>query len=148
MKPTTTPPKQLIGPTVSLRGVHSVLALAFCLTVTSGCAGLIENYGSDLRCPDTIQAKISEATPTVRVSYTEPSTTVEGTPLTDLSKTSIYYDLGKGRVLAKNVPATQATGGGSVSETIVIPIHKKEEQSVKICVTATDQLGNESTMTP
>ncbi len=123
-------------------------ALIFCLAATSGCASLIGHQGTDLPCPDSVQAKVSEAQPEVRVSYTEPSVTVDGVALTDLAKTSIYYDLGKGRILAKDVPATQPTGGGQVSETIVIPIHKKEEQSVKICVTATDRLGNESTMTP
>lgn len=146
MNPSTPALQQHVGFTVSHRGAHSLLALAFCLTAIPGCVSLVGTRGGDLSCPDSVQAKVSEAQPTVRVSYTEPSTTVEGTPLTDLSKTTIYYDLGEGRILAKDILATKPTGGGAISETILIPIGKKE-QSVKICVTATDQLGNESTMT-
>lgn len=148
MNPSTPPLQQHIGFTLLLRGAHSVLALVLCLAAIQGCASLAGGRGGDLRCPDSIQAKVSETHPQVRVSYTEPSTTVEGTPLADLSKTSIYYDFGEGRILAKNIPATTPAGGGAISETILVPIRKKEEHSVKICVTATDQLGNESTMTP
>ncbi len=148
MKPTTAPSQQICGIRFSSSGIQPVLALVFCLTAISGCISLARNSGTDLRCPDSVQAKVSETHSTVQISYTEPSMTVEGTTLTDLSKTSIYYDLGKGRILAKDVPATQPAGGGSISETIVIPVRKKEEHSVKICVTATDRIGNESTMTP
>jgi hypothetical protein len=80
----------------------------------------------------------------VTVSYTEPAVSVGGGALSDLAKTSIYYDLGRGRRLAKEVPATKQTGGGQISETITIPIESQGEQSVAICVTATDRHGNES----
>jgi len=84
----------------------------------------------------------------VKVSYTEPSVSVGGDPLKDLAKTTIYYDLGRGRTLAKDVSATKPTGGGQISESITIPIQTQDEQSVRICVTATDRQGNESAMTP
>ena len=147
MNPSTLPLLKHVPLTASSQGAHSVLAIVFCLTAIPGCASLVGTRDGDLNCPETVQAMVSEARPEVRVTYTEPSTTVEGSPLTDLSKTSIYFDLGEGRILAKDILATQPTGGGQVFETIVIPIRKKEERSVKICVTATDRLGNESTMT-
>ena len=148
MNPSTPPLQQHDRFMVSSKGAHSVLVFVFCLTAIPGCASLVGSRGGDLSCPDTVQATVSEARPQVRVSYTEPSLTIDEMALKNLSKTSIYYDLGKGRILAKDIPATQPTGGGQISETIAIPIRKKEEHSVKICVTATDQLGNESTMTP
>jgi hypothetical protein len=91
---------------------------------------------------------VGPAKPTVKVSYTEPTVSVGGDPLKDLAKTTIYYDLGKGRTVAKEIPATKPGGGGQISETITIPVQTKGEQSVRICVTATDRQGNESAMTP
>ncbi|MFO0700087.1 MAG: hypothetical protein U0236_12750 [Nitrospira sp.] len=121
-----------------------VLFLCFELTLWS-CTGIRQ---TSLPCPNTVQAKISATKSTVYVSYTEPSLTVEDGPLTRLAKTSIYYDLGHGRSLAKEVPATHPSGGGDISETITIPIKAGQEQSVTVCVTATDSDGNESAATP
>jgi hypothetical protein len=101
-----------------------------------------------LQCSNSVHAKVSAATPTVKVSYTEPSVTSAGGSLNDLAKTTIYYDLGNGRTLAKEIPAKKPTGGGQISQTITVPIQTQSEQSVKICVTATDRHGNESAMTP
>lgn len=125
-----------------------------------GCAGSIESGAATesgavaesgaitLHCPDLVQVKVSAAQPTVHVSYREPSLTVAGDSLTSLTKTSIYYDLGNGRTLAKEVPATRSSGDGEISETITVAVKSKDAQSVKICVTATDRNGNESGMTP
>ena len=128
--------------------LRSVPILCLCLTAVSGCAGLVGYQEPTLHCPDSILAKVSVDHPTVRISYTEPSVTLDGNALTSLAKTSIYYDFGNGRSLAKEVPASQPTGGGEVSETITIPTKSKDEQTVKICASATDQAGNEGFMTP
>lgn len=129
-------------------------------TVLLGCAGSIgsgattesevvaESRALMLHCPDSVQAMVSAAQPTVHVSYREPSLTVGGDSLTSLAKTNIYYDLGDGRTLAKEVPATKPSGDGEISETITVAVKSKDPQSVKICVTATDHDGNESKMTP
>ncbi len=113
-----------------------------------GCAGHRGQSPTVFRCPDSVQAKVSAENATVSVSYTEPSVSIDGMPLTDLAKTTIYYDLGSGRTLAKDIPATMPTGGGQISETITIPIRTRSEQTALICVTATDHRGNESPMTP
>lgn len=125
-----------------------ILILGGTTVLSVGCAGSIGSDAAALHCPDSIQAKVSAAQPTVHVSYREPSFTVKGNPITSLAKTSIYYDLGNGRTLAKEVPATRPSGGGELSEAITIPVKSKDPQSVKICITATDRDGNESTMPP
>lgn len=126
--------------------IRFALALLLCFeTSLWSCAGIRQ---STLPCPNTVQAKISATKPTVHISYREPSLASEQGPLTSLAKTSIYYDLGNGRSLAKEVPATHPSGGGEVSESITVPIKTGMEQFVKICVTATDSDGNESATTP
>lgn len=131
------------------RHSRSALILILCsIAVVVGCTSLTGTAETSLRCPSSVQTKVRAAKRTVHVSYTEPSTTGEGDPLTNLAKTSIYYDLGRGRILAKEVPATRPSGGGEISETISISVTSKDEQSVRICATASDHNGNESMMTP
>jgi hypothetical protein len=122
----------------------SVLILLCAAGSLLGCGSHARVPAAAVPCQSSVQARVSAARPTVTVSYTEPSATAAGGPLEDLAKTSIYYDLGRGRTLAKEVPATNPTGGGQISETITIPIESPGEQSVSICVTATDRHGNES----
>lgn len=128
--------------------ITRALLMLSAVLLSWGCAGHKGNAQSTIRCPNTVQAKVSPTKPTVSVSYTEPSVSVAGGSLADLAKTTIYYDLGNGRTLAKEIPASKATGGGQVSQTITIPIRATGEESVRICVTATDRHGNESAMTP
>ncbi len=127
---------------------HSALIpLLWSIQVVVGCTSLTGTGQAPLHCPSSVRTKISSAQPTVHVSYTEPSVTVEGDLLASLATTSIYYDLGRGRTLAKEVPATRPSGRGEISETITIPV-TSDEQHVTICVTASDRGGNESAMTP
>ncbi len=96
-----------------------------------------------MTCAISAKVLVKSTKPTVTVSYTEPTTTVDGIPLIALNKTTIYYDLGSGPVKAMDVPATKPTGGGRVSQTVKIPIGANEEKSVMICVTATSRMRNE-----
>lgn len=132
------------------RLVLNTLALTIlcAIGVVWGCVGHATDGPAQTRCPGSVQTKVSTTKQTVSISYTEPSASIEGKPLTDLAKTTIYYDLGSGRVLAKEIPATKPTGGGQISQTITVPVREKGEQPVRICVTATDRHGNESAMTP
>lgn len=125
-----------------------ILLLGGATVLLVGCASFMGGGAPTLHCPDSIQVKVSAAQPTVHLSYREPSFTLKGNPLASLAKTSIYYDLGDGRTLAKEIPATRSSGGGEISESITVPVKSKDPQSVKICVTATDRDGNESAMTP
>ncbi len=96
-----------------------------------------------LRCGSSPQIRVTSAKPTVSVFYTEPTTALDGRPLTSLAKTTIYVDTGDGFITAKEIPATSPRGGGQISQIITIPL-KHHETRVSICVTATDRLGNES----
>jgi hypothetical protein len=116
--------------------------------VVWGCIGHANVGPAQIRCPDSVQTKVSETKQSVKVSYREPDVTAGGNKLSELAKTTIYYDLGDGRRQAKEVPATKPAGGGQISETISVPIGTHGEQVVRICVTATDRHGNESAMVP
>lgn len=99
-------------------------------------------------CSSTVVTMVTAAKPILQVSYVEPSSATDGRPLTRLAKTTIYYDIGQGPVRAKDVPASKPTGGGQVSEVITIPVEDANEVVVRICVTATDDQGNEGPPTP
>jgi hypothetical protein len=76
--------------------------------------------------------------------YTEPTTNEDGTPLNDLSHTSIYYKLdGGNRVLVTTVPASDIIGGGSITQSFTIE-GLGNQVNVEIIYTATDLVGNES----
>ena len=77
----------------------------------------------------------------VDVSYTEPTKNADGTPLNDLLKTDIYYDLGAGPILAREVAAT-ANGGKQVKERILVPVLDDMESNVKFWWIAVDMAGN------
>lgn len=84
-----------------------------------------------------------------RISYKEPTTQADGETLTDLKMTSIYFQPGndpKVRILKRVCGATNPQGGGMVPEgegTIQVIISEKIGADTKICVTATDKVGNE-----
>ncbi len=84
-----------------------------------------------------------------RVSYTEPSTQADGKTLTDLKKTSIYFQPGNNpakRTLIRECAATKDQGGGMIPKgggTIQVNIREKIGPDAKICVSATDTAGNE-----
>lgn len=81
---------------------------------------------------------------TVTVTYTEPTTKADGSPLDDLSYTTIYYDEGNGWEEVAVVPASQPTGGADISQQVTIPIPDGTEVDVFVTATATDDANNES----
>ena len=103
---------------------------------------------SRMTCPKTTEVLINSSRRSLTVSYLEPTTKADGTPLTGLARTSIYYDLGHGAMKAMDVPATRPTGGGYVSQEITIPVKEGQEVFAVLCVTATDTDGNEGPPTP
>ena len=124
------------------------LPILYTISAVWGCAVLTDVQPAQIRCPGSVQTKVSATKQSVKVSYREPAVTAGGNKLSELARTTIYYDLGDGRRLAKEVPATKPTGGGQISETISVPIGTQGEQMVRICVSATDRHGNESAMAP
>ena len=87
-----------------------------------------------------IQAKYTEPT------QNEPDDTGTLTPLIDLGKTTIKFQVqgDPDAVVAKDVPASAATGGGAVDETFTVPALDKKQVSIDFWATATDIVGNES----
>jgi hypothetical protein len=108
------------------------------------------------KCATSAEITIHALNPDVKVTYREPTTKADGTPLNDLRKTTIYYDFGNGRVKHKDIPASKPQGGGTVpfdqtKNVEIIDFAKiinfkisPEPIQVMICVTATDESGNES----
>ncbi len=94
-------------------------------------------------CRTTAKTTITAKNQSVAISYTEPTTQADGSPLTNLAKTSIYRNHGKGFIRTKDVPATNAKGGGQITETVFIAVGPGETLETTICVTATNSLGVE-----
>ena len=83
----------------------------------------------------------------VTATYTEPTTNTDGSLLKDLAKTIIFYDIvgdGLPEVKAVEVPATALTGGGSIIQTVLVPIVGNQEADVDFWATAVDTSGNSS----
>lgn len=122
------------------RDTYIVLAIfAYALLVLFLMAGLSQAF----------EATVSSTE--ITVAYTEPSTNVDGTPLLDLSHTTIYLDIigdGDGAYALKDVPATGPAGGGEISQTISIPILGEGETAAILWATASDVAGNESSPSP
>ena len=100
------------------------------------------------QCGTASKVRIKPPHSTVTISYTEPTTGTDGKPLTNLAYTTIYYNAGEGPVIAKVVPASKKTGGGSVTQRITIAAPNQSEQEVTICVTATDSDDREGPASP
>ena len=96
------------------------------------------------KCLTPAKATVKASKPFVTVSYVEPSTNAKGQPLTNLSKTTIYHDLGGGLVKYKDIPATNPQGGGTIKEKILFTLSSEETIQAIICVTATNTNGQES----
>jgi hypothetical protein len=95
------------------------------------------------KCLTSAETTIQASKPFVTVSYVEPTTKANGEPLTNLAKTTIYHDLGKGMMKYKDIPASNSQGGGKIQETISFTIRTGTNIQATICVTATDTNGRE-----
>ena len=94
-------------------------------------------------CHTTVKTTITDKKPSITISYIEPTTQTDGTPLTNLAKTSIYRNYGNGFIKTKDIPATNAKGGGRISEIVSFAVGPGEKIDTTICVTATNSLGQE-----
>lgn len=129
--------------------------LCFSFLLLAGCsASMMEGtmappYSSAwMKCGNATKVHVKPPQTTVTVSYTEPTTGTDGKPLKNLERTTIYYNAGDGPVIAKVVPASSKTGGGTVSQPIVIRLTKPQEQDVMVCVSATDTDDREGPASP
>lgn len=84
---------------------------------------------------------------TVRMSatFTEPSLNADGSPLTDLARTTIYVKIGTNPAASVvTVPASQPSGGGNIATTFLVAAQNGSKTTFNAWVTATDLTGNES----
>jgi hypothetical protein len=82
---------------------------------------------------------------TVTLSWTEPTTNVDGTPLRDLARTIVVYQADGGlETEGAAVPASSPTGGGTHTVTLTVPTGTR---AVTVRVYAEDTEGNRSPAT-
>lgn len=81
---------------------------------------------------------------TIKVTYQEPTTNSDGTPLEDLERTEVTADWGAGPQVVATVPASAATGGAEQSPEFVVPAVDGVVTNVSIFANAFDIRGNKS----
>jgi hypothetical protein len=95
--------------------------------------------------PGGIEISVQGNRHTVVVEYDEPSTDTAGLALTDLARTTVWYQVGDRAPVATDVAATAPSGGGHVS--VAIAIRRPpglRPLPVTIWATATTVAGRES----
>lgn len=96
-------------------------------------------------CIELSMASVNVSNATFTANYTEPTTNIDTSPLSDLDYTTIYYRINTAvRVKAVDIPATSINGGGVINESFTIEGLIGKETNVVIIYTATDLSGNES----
>ncbi|WP_447962182.1 hypothetical protein [Nitrospira sp. Ecomares 2.1] len=96
-----------------------------------------------LTCLTSANITVTGSNPVVNISYIEPTTKANGETLTNLAKTTIYQDIGKGLIKYKEMIATNPGGGGTIQEKVLFNLKPEETLHATICVTATDSNGQE-----
>jgi hypothetical protein len=87
----------------------------------------------------------SSLLPEVTIQYDEPTLNADGSPLTNLAKTSIFCQIPteQPEQLIFDEPASQATGGGHVVRVLIVSAVSHRD-TVTCRATATNQLGAQS----
>ena len=82
---------------------------------------------------------IDDNTVGVTVRYIEPVVDANGNPLSDLDHTNVFYQFGSAAPNEQpNIAATGATGGGTITTVINVPIARGQAQTVSWWAVATD----------
>lgn len=77
------------------------------------------------------------------VDYDEPTLNADGSLLTDLKETVVWYALGSQPAVAcVTTPASQPAGGGHRSVACTVPVIEGQEVDVTVTAVATDLNGN------
>ena len=80
----------------------------------------------------------------VTLTWYEPTTNTDGSPLNDLAKIRVYDNYSGVMTMVKEVNASGPTGGSTESTTVTVPVTAGQEKNVIFYVTAVDDDGNES----
>ena len=81
---------------------------------------------------------------TVHVTVAEPTTNVDGTPLTDLADVKVYYHTGTGPEAVVALGATTPQGGGILRTDIIADVAAGEVKTIYAQAIAINKLGLES----
>lgn len=118
----------------------------------SGCSGIsaysAESQSGPPHCPATVTVKLDGVKRNFTVEYVEPSTQLKRSndpntssePLHTLSHTTIYLERANGVREYTKVAASSVAGGGHVQR-IVTPPDPKNPELIKVCVTASNAVG-------
>jgi hypothetical protein len=96
-----------------------------------------------VNCLTSANITVTASNPVVGILYVEPTTKANGEALTNLAKTTIYKDTGKGFLKYKDIWATKPEGGGTIQEKVPFSLRPGESVHATICITATDSNGQE-----
>jgi len=78
------------------------------------------------------------------IGYTEPTTYTTGSPITDLKETHIYWKIGTGTETTVIVPASKASGGGAITNSVILmPILPCQSGTINVAVSAVSVSGGE-----
>jgi len=92
-----------------------------------------------------LMGSFGHAATTVTVTYIEPNQTVGGDPITNLKEIAIYLKQDNGVEQKIVIPATKATGGGTVSKVIAVNDPSVcKTTTITVHATASNTIGNES----
>ena len=80
----------------------------------------------------------------IQLTFTEPTTNADGTPLNDLAKVEITADSGQGPVVVASVPASSPTGGVEQTAQFTVATVDGTTQDVTIVGYAFDIRNNKS----
>lgn len=88
---------------------------------------------------------IDNNTVSLTAAYTEPTTNPDGSALTDLAYTSIYYHVNGGpKIVGPRTTASDLSGGGHIEIILIVPAPTGGVTDLAFYATATDTAGNES----
>ena len=80
----------------------------------------------------------------LEISYVEPTTSADGSPLDDLQYTTVQLSVDGVDQGSVNIPATALTGGGAVSHTYSVTVKPNTVALAVVTVTASDEVPNVS----
>lgn len=91
---------------------------------------------------------IDNATVSEVATFDEPTTSQDGSAITDLAYTVVEYSIGGAApVVGPHIPASKPTGGGHITTTVIIPAPAGAKTTFSFDVFAVDLTGNKGTAT-
>ena len=84
----------------------------------------------------------TQVSKTLRITYVEPTTNADGSPLDDLQGTVIRWSIDGVAQPEIGIPATALTGGGAIQHEVTVPFTPNTLAHVALDVVGVDTHGN------